>query len=191
MTFGESVIKDRSGNLFNREYRIMADTTADVGDDENAPAKKGGKKKLIMIIVGALFVLGIGGGAGAYFMGMFDSAVPMENAEVMEPAAPKIAYKYYDIPEMLINLQADSGQVRYLKLLVSVEYEEGIDVATILGAQTQIEDLFQTYLRELTPTELQGSMGVFRLREELLKRINLIISPERINGILFKKIVVQ
>lgn len=171
----------------------MADTTADAVEEteDDAPAKKGGKKKLIMIIVGAILVLAIGGGAGAYFMGMFDSEMPMAGEEMAEPIAPKIVYKYYDMPEMLINLQADSGQVRYLKLLVSVEYEEGIDAEIIIAAKTQIEDLFQTYLRELTPTELQGSMGVFRLREELLKRINLIISPEKINGILFKKIVVQ
>lgn len=171
----------------------MSDTTADAAEETEgeAPAKKGGKKKLIMIIVGAILVLAIGGGAGAYFMGMFDAPAPMEGEEMVEPAAPKVEYKYYDMPEMLINLQADSGQVRYLKLLVSVEYEAGIDPAVVISAQTQIEDLFQTYLRELTPTELQGSMGVFRLREELLKRINLIISPEKINGILFKKIVVQ
>lgn len=171
----------------------MADATADAVDETESdePAKKGGKKKLIMIIVGAILVLAIGGGAGAYFMGMFDTAMPMEDGVVVEPAAPKITYQYYDMPEMLINLQADSGQVRYLKLLVSVEYEAGIDTTTIIAAKTQIEDLFQTYLRELTPTELQGSMGVFRLREELLKRINLIITPEKINGILFKKIVVQ
>lgn len=172
----------------------MADTAADVdevvGEEGDEPTKKGGKKKLIIMIVGALLVLGIGGGAGAYFMGMFDAEVPMDGQPV-EVVVPKVEYQYYDLPEMLINLQADSGQVRYLKLLVSVEYEAGIDPIVVMNAKTQIEDLFQTYLRELTPTELQGSMGVFRLREELLKRINLIIAPEKINGILFKKIVVQ
>ena len=171
----------------------MAETEGavdEIEEDEAAP-KKGGKKKLIIIIVAAILVLAIGGGAGAYFMGMFDAEVPMDGAEVVEPVKPKVVYQYYDMPEMLINLQADGGQVRYLKLMVSVEYEAGIDTAVVIAAQPQIEDLFQTYLRELTPTELQGSMGVFRLREELLKRINLILAPERINGILFKKIVVQ
>lgn len=174
----------------------MADTTADMADEADDgegedTGKKGGKKKLIIMIVAGVLVLAIGGGAGAYFMGMFDAATPMTDGEPAEIVVPKIEYQYYDMPEMLINLQADSGQVRYLKLLVSVEYEAGIDATVVISAQTQIEDLFQTYLRELSPVELQGSMGVFRLREELLKRINLIIAPEKINSILFKKIVVQ
>lgn len=158
--------------------------------EEEVADKKGGKKKLF-IIIGAVLLLCIAGGAGAYFMGMFDGEVSMEVGEVVEPVAPKIVYQYYDMPEMLINLQADNGQVRYLRLLVSIEYEKGIDTLTVIDSKTQIEDLFHTYLRELTPNELQGSMGIFRLREELLKRINLILAPERINGILFKKIVVQ
>ncbi|MBL1241458.1 MAG: flagellar basal body-associated FliL family protein [OCS116 cluster bacterium] len=170
----------------------MAETDGTVDEtEEDAAPKKGGKKKLIIIIVAAIVILAIGGGAGAYFMGMFDAEVVMEDGEMPEPVKEKVVYQYYDMPEMLINLQADGGQVRYLKLLVSVEYEAGIDTASVIAAKPQIEDLFQTYLRELTPTELQGSMGVFRLREELLKRINLILAPERINGILFKKIVVQ
>lgn len=171
----------------------MAETDGVVDETEEDEAPTGGgKKKLIVIIVAAILVLAIGGGAGAYFMGMFDPEVPVEDAEMMaEPVKEKVIYQYHDMPEMLINLQADGGQVRYLKLLISVEYEQGIDTATVIAAKPQIEDLFQTYLRELTPTELQGSMGVFRLREELLKRINLILAPERINGILFKKIVVQ
>lgn len=169
----------------------MAETENIDGEAEGeASGKKGGKGKLIIIIAAVLILL-IGGGAGAFFMGAFDSAAPTEDGEVVVPVAPKIVYKYYDMPEMLINLSSDSGQVRFLKLLVSVEYEEGVDAATIIAAKTQIEDLFQTYLRELTTADLEGSMGIFRLREELLKRINLIIAPEKINGILFKKIVVQ
>ncbi len=164
----------------------------DDAEEEGVVEKKGGKKKLIIIIVAVLLLLIGGGGAGAYFMGMFDSKTTVAKGDKnTAPPEPKIVYQYYDMKEMLINLQADAGQVRYLKLQVSVEYEEGINVLVIINAKTQIEDLFQTYLRELSPKDLEGSMGIFRLREELLKRINLIIAPERINGILFKKIVVQ
>ncbi|PCI87780.1 MAG: flagellar basal body-associated protein FliL [Hyphomicrobiales bacterium] len=171
----------------------MAETDGEVEEteEEDTAPEGGGKKKLAIIIVASVLLLVVGGGAGAYFMGMFDSEMPMDDMEMVEPVKEKVVYQYYDMPEMLINLQADGGQVRYLKLLISIEYEQGISTSAVIAAKPQIEDLFQTYLRELTPTELQGSMGVFRLREELLKRINLILAPEHINGILFKKIVVQ
>jgi flagellar FliL protein len=52
-------------------------------------------------------------------------------------------------------------------------------------------DLFQVYLRELRPTDLEGSAGIYRLKEELLRRINLEIQPHRVSDVLFKEIIVQ
>jgi flagellar FliL protein len=55
----------------------------------------------------------------------------------------------------------------------------------------RVLDLFQVYLRELRAQDLEGSQGIYRLKEELLKRINLAVHPSRVNRILFKEIIVQ
>jgi flagellar FliL protein len=55
----------------------------------------------------------------------------------------------------------------------------------------RVTDIFQTYLRELRPADLTGSAGLFRLREELTRRVNVTIAPQQINAVLFKEIVVQ
>jgi len=55
----------------------------------------------------------------------------------------------------------------------------------------RVMDAFQTYLRELRPTDLDGSAGLYRLKEELTRRVNAAIAPGRINAVLFKEIVVQ
>jgi flagellar FliL protein len=52
-------------------------------------------------------------------------------------------------------------------------------------------DAFQTYLRELRPSDLDGSAGLYRLKEELTRRVNAAISPNRVSAVLFKEIVVQ
>jgi len=39
---------------------------------------------------------------------------------------------------------------------------------------------FQTYLRELRPSDLEGSAGLYRLKEELTRRVNVAIAPSRI-----------
>ena len=49
----------------------------------------------------------------------------------------------------------------------------------------------QGYLRELRPADLEGSAGLFRLKEELLRRINLSVYPAKVEGVLFKEILVQ
>jgi flagellar FliL protein len=55
----------------------------------------------------------------------------------------------------------------------------------------RITDTFQTYLRELRPTDLDGSAGLYRLKEELTRRVNAAIAPNKVNAVLFKEIVVQ
>jgi flagellar FliL protein len=43
----------------------------------------------------------------------------------------------------------------------------------------------------LRPSDLDGSVGLFRLREELTRRVNAVLAPGRINAVLFKEIVIQ
>ena len=47
------------------------------------------------------------------------------------------------------------------------------------------------FLRELRPTDLEGSAGLYRLKEELTRRVNIAIAPNHVNAVLFKEIVVQ
>jgi flagellar FliL protein len=55
----------------------------------------------------------------------------------------------------------------------------------------RIEDTFQVYMRELRASDLAGSAGMYRLREELLRRVNVAIHPARAEAVLFKDVVVQ
>ena len=55
----------------------------------------------------------------------------------------------------------------------------------------RIEDQFQVFTRELRTTDLEGSAGVYRLKEELLKRVNIAIYPAKIDAVLFKEILIQ
>ena len=54
-----------------------------------------------------------------------------------------------------------------------------------------IRDSFQTYLRELRLDDLRGSAGMYRLREELLTRINVAVQPSKVSAVLFKEMLVQ
>ena len=47
------------------------------------------------------------------------------------------------------------------------------------------------YLRELRPTDLDGSAGLYRLKEELTRRVNAAVAPNHVTAVLFKEIVVQ
>ena len=163
----------------------MADNEqAEAGaDGEAAPAKKG-KLKLIIAAVGFIAILG--GGAGWFFLmrGHGEEA----HAEAPPPKPPS----FIEIPDMLVNLVGAPGErVQYLKVKLVLEIKEEKQVETIKPSLPRVTDLFQTYLRELRPSDLNGSAGLFRLKEELTKRVNAAVSPNQVSAVLFKEIVVQ
>jgi flagellar FliL protein len=55
----------------------------------------------------------------------------------------------------------------------------------------RVLDAFQVFLRELRPEDVEGSAGMLRVKEELLRRINLAVQPPLATDILFKEVIVQ
>jgi len=154
------------------------------GDGEAAPPKKG-KLKLIIAAVGFLAILG--GGAGWFFF-MRGGHGEEHHAEAPPPKPPS----FVDVPDMLVNLVGAPGErVQYLKLKLVLEVKEEKQVEAIKPALPRVTDLFQTYMRELRPSDLNGSAGLFRLKEELTKRVNLALAPNQVNAVLFKEVVIQ
>lgn len=174
----------------------MAEDATDNEDfaegDESEGDKKIGKMKLIIIAVAAILVLG-GGGAAFYFMGSLDvydmgDAAEADVGRAMAP--PKPAY-YYSMPEITVNLSSAETRATYLRMNISLEFSNEDMIAQMQPNLPRVMDTFQIYLRELRVDDLQGSAGLFRLKEELLRRINLEIYPAKVDYILFKDIKVQ
>ena len=93
---------------------------------------------------------------------------------------------------MLVNLAGLPGErMQYLKLKVVLEVKEEKQVELIKPSLPRVTDLFQGYMRELRPADLNGSAGLFRLKEELTRRVNAATAPGQVTAVLFKEIVVQ
>ena len=98
---------------------------------------------------------------------------------------------YYDLPEMVVNLSSDGKRAQYLKLSVSLEVADRQTISALQPKLPRVLDLFQVYLRELRSSDLEGSAGIYRLKEELLRRVNIALRPKRVDRILFREILVQ
>jgi len=163
------------------------------GDEElDIGPKQSGRKKLLMIVLPILLV--VGGGAGVWFSGLADSLLGKDKgAEVAEEhsAEPEHGTIYYELPQMLVNLSTSGRRTSFLKIVVSLELTSEEDKATLETALPRIIDNFQVYLRELRVEDLRGSAGLYRLREELLFRVNTAVSPARVTDVLFKEMLVQ
>ena len=163
----------------------MADTDTMDGmptADEAAAPKS--KFKLIAIAV-AVLVLAAGGGA-YFFLFSHGGEHHVEAKVEAKPLA------FVEVPEILVNLAGNPGdRVQYLKAKIVLEVKEQPLVEKITPARPRITDMFQTYLRELRSSDLNGSVGLFRLKEELTRRVNAAIAPNQVNAVLFKEILIQ
>ncbi len=78
-----------------------------------------------------------------------------------------------------------------MKLHAKLEIGAKADEAAVSAAMPRIQDLFQTYLRDMRPEELRGSEGSYRLREELIDRATTAASPAHVTDVLFVEMVVE
>ncbi len=179
-----------------------------MAEEENLIAAEGGhdtekrvssKKLMLFIILPILLILA--GGAGLYFSGMLDSVLnkkPAVTEEQSKEAKDKEKAEadagpgyYYDMPDILVNMNDSGNKSRYLKLSMSLELSSKAQEPKLLAVMPRITDNFQTYLRELRVEDLRGSAGIYRLRQELLARVRTAADPVVIRDVLFREILVQ
>lgn len=171
-------------------------------DDDDMDGEEGGssdgaskskKKKLIIIV--AILLLVVGGAAAAFFTGLLEPVLSMITGEDSSHAAegdmPEGVGLFHDLPEVLVNLNTAGRKSQFLKMKVSLEVASEQDKLIIDAVKDRVMDNFQVYLRELRIEDLQGSAGMYRLREELLRRVRAATAPAKVKDVLFKEMLVQ
>lgn len=175
----------------------LDDDTEDMDDGELEGG--GGRSKLPLIIGAVVLLLLIGGGAAAYFTGMLDSLLggsedQMAEGEGGEGASAALQGTqgvFFDLEEILVNLNTQNRKSVFLKIRVALEVPTQADQQQVEAVMPRVIDNFQTYLRELRVEDLEGSAGMYRLREELLTRVNAAVKPAKVTDVLFKEMLVQ
>jgi len=177
-------------------------------EEEGQSSGRGGRKKLLLILIPVLLL--VLGAAGAFFTGLLDPVFNMVMGSDSETHATDDGHGggdghggeggeggvlgqtvFYDLPEMVVDLNAGGRQSHFLKVRVSLELASQADVAQVEAVMPRVIDNFQVFLRELRIEDLQGAAGIYRVREELLRRIGNAARPARVNAVLFKEMLVQ
>jgi flagellar protein FliL len=182
------------------------------GAEGEAPAKK--KPPLMMLIiagVAAVLVLGGGGGA-AYFVFLKPKPEAAGEHGKEKPKKKKKEEKkeggkeekgaavvregpdgivFYTMPEVVVNMQTADGRPTFLKLKLTLELPSEDAVEELDPNMPRLQDMFQSFLRELRPEDLSGSQGSYQLRMEILRRVNLVIAPSRANAVLIEEMLIN
>ena len=174
------------------------------------PRKKGLPLKMLIIAgVAGILVLG-GGGAGAFLLlghkpadkadaahkkpkkkkdEKGGDAKPDKNGAIITDGPDGVVC--YTMPDMVGNMQTADGKPTFLKLKLTFELPDHDTVDALEPNRPRLQDMFSTFLRVLRPEDLAGSQGAYQLRLEVLRRVNLVIAPAKINAVLIEELLVN
>ena len=214
--FGKKKAKAPEGEADAEAAAPAADPDALMIEGDGAPKKKKPPFVLIAAAAGALVVLA-GGGTGAFLMlkkpavaqAGKDAAKPKKEKKKEEkkaegadakkgadPNAPVVrdgpdGVVFYTMPDVVVNMQTADGRPSFLKLKLTMELPDHDTVDVLNPNMPRLQDMFQVFLRELRPEDLSGSQGAYQLRMEIQRRVNLVISPSKVNAVLIEEMLVN
>jgi flagellar FliL protein len=189
----------------------VADST-ETDDETGVEGEDGaGKKKLPLrlIIIGAVAaVVVLGGGGTAALLLLGHKPPPGAHESAKKKDAKKKGDKkddktgaqiaegpdgvvFYTPPDIVVNMQTADGRPTFLKLKLTLELPDQATADTLDEDMPRLQDMFQTFLRELRPEDLSGSQGSYQLRMEIQRRVNLVIAPSRINTVLIEEMLIN
>ncbi len=176
------------------------------GEGGDGAAKKKPPLKLILIAAGAA-VLVLGGGGTAAFLLLQpkgDAAHAQKHKEKKKDEKGKDGKDakgvaqvregpdgvlFYTLPDIVVNMQTADGRPTFLKLKLTLEMPDQDAVDALEPNMPRLQDMFQSFLRELRPEDLSGSQGSYQLRMEILRRVNLVIAPSQANAVLIEEML--
>lgn len=160
----------------------------DVEAEAPPEAKKSSKMPLIIGIVAAL----VGGGGGFYaaFSGMIlapESPKPEVEETDLPGAIPDIAFVEVEPMTISISPAAQGRQLRFrAQLEVPTPYAS--DVEKLLP---RVVDVMNGYLRAVELRDIESAAALTRLRAQLLRRVQIVAGPGRVNDLLIMEFVLN
>lgn len=213
--------KKKGGAAAADDAAVPAVTDGETVDGDPAAPKKKKLPLLFIVIPAALVVLGGGGGAAFFLMqpkaeaaeggdhgkaakkggdhGKAAKKGKGDHGKASGEANPALGVisdgpdgvVFYTLPDMVVNIQDPSGKPTFLKLKLTLEMHDHALAEHLQAEMPRMQDMFQGFLRELRPEDLAGSAGSFQLRAEILRRVNLIAAPGKVDAVLIEEMLVQ
>ncbi|WP_250532596.1 flagellar basal body-associated protein FliL [Caballeronia sp. AZ10_KS36] len=163
----------------------MATTTAN--QQPIVPAKSGKLKRILIIAIGAIVLLGAGAG-GAYFMLGKSAHGPAKPAPLPPPV-------FFPLESLTVNLQADDGIMHYLRVGLTLKLKDEKGQAALTERMPEIRSRILLLLSAKHPDDLAGIDGKRKLADELRATVEAAAStpeqPAHIQEVLFTEFVVQ
>ncbi|EKS69287.1 flagellar basal body-associated protein FliL [Caballeronia zhejiangensis] len=162
----------------------MATTTAN--QQPIVPAKAGKLKKILIIAVGAIVLLGAGAGGAYFFVG--------KNHGPAKPA-PEPPPVFFPLESLTVNLQSDDGAMHYLRAGLTLKLKDEKVQLLVTEHMPEVRSHVLLLLSGKRPDDLATVDGKKQLANELRASVETAAStaekPVRVEEVLFTEFVVQ
>ena len=176
---------------------------ADKNDEEVVVEKKSGGNMILIIVIVLLVLLLVGCGAIAYFLlSGTDEAVAADAAPAQTKSMSNTKRRtkrstdyltigpMYPMNQFIVNLLSENGS-RFLKTTINLEMDKAELSAELDKKKPLIRDIIIRTLSSKTFEEVSTMKGKDRLKDEIVSKINDVLSDGQIKDIFFTDFVVQ
>jgi len=177
---------------------MMADEKENKETEENQEEKseKGGSKILLIVIVILLLLLLIIGGAVAYFLLSNNDSqdnpdqAKQEKVEKKKTSDLTQMGPIYPLDQFIVNLLSNNSE-RYLKCKISLELDAPDLQQELDKKLPAVRDMIIQILSSKTVEEIQTARGKEKLKEEIRRKLNAMLTTGEIKNVYFTEFVIQ
>lgn len=162
--------------------------------------KKSGGNMVLILIIALLVVLLSGGGLAAFLLLGSDNQPAMQQLQAQAQSTNQRVSKrstnlltigpMYPMDQFVVNLLSENGS-RFLKVALDIELDSEKLASEMDMKKSMIRDIIIRSLSSKTFEEISTMKGKDRLKDEMIGKINAVLTDGQINNIFFTDFVVQ
>lgn len=181
-------LKYDSVNKGNERGRKMIEDT-DIEEDEVAEKPSQKRRKLMLFLLPLLIVIGIS--VGIYFaLNKSYNSLGNDYKIIQYSKDSEDMTVFFDLPEIKTSVKSTDG-LHDLKIKITLELSNVEDLKVVEIITSKLNDVILGHVIELRLNELEGTEGLYWLKEELLYRLNLAAAPVKIKDLNFSVFELQ
>lgn len=142
------------------------------------------RKKLMLLLLPAVVVIGVSVGLYFAFNEKNDTRGVGFNVIQYSKDSKDDATVFYDLPEIKVDVKGKDRR-HALRLKLNIELSSVDDIGVVQAMSARLINAVLNHVVELYVEEVEGSTGLYWLKEELLYRFNLVASPIKIKNLNF------
>jgi flagellar FliL protein len=146
---------------------------------------------IIIAIIALILLLSILFFAYIYISksGLLDKGITEEKNKVSPIEVTGIG-PLYTFDTFIVNLADPSGS-RYLRMTIDVEVDSNFVIEEMKTRQPQLRDMIISIVSNKTYEDVSTTRGKLAIKEEIIRRFNLILKTGKVRNIYFTEFVVQ